>query len=337
MNGDEVNAESLEDTPPLAQTPLVFNIVGYGNVGGTALNFPLSTTALEGQIYWPYVQQWNLNVQHNIDSNTVVSVAYVGSKDTHLTDQRDLNQLMPVPVSQNQFGPGQPVTSASCGSPLTGPDGQPIIGQAAINLGVACGNDPDPYRPFLGFGTISLLESSDYNALQVYLRKTVGRIKFSLAYTYSSALDDSSDRYDGTFVNSYNLRRNYASSSFDETHMLNASYVYDVPFFQRSSSRLLRGAVGGWEISGITSFQTGALFTVTNGGMGGVAGDAAGVGNGVGTRSFPGICGNIHAAPPQTNEPGIIGLLPYNPGAFWLRADLRSVTPGVTSSAIRTS
>lgn len=106
MNGDEVNAESLEDTPSLAQTPLVFNIVGYGNVGGTALNFPLSTTALEGQIYWPYVQQWNLNVQHNIGSNTVVSVAYVGSKDTHLTDQRDLNQLMPVPVSQNQFGPG---------------------------------------------------------------------------------------------------------------------------------------------------------------------------------------------------------------------------------------
>ncbi|MGH9397356.1 MAG: hypothetical protein ACRD18_10975, partial [Terriglobia bacterium] len=319
MNGDEVNTESLESTPPLALSPSVFNIVGYGNVGGTALNFPLNVTALEGQIYWPYVQQWNLDVQRNIGSNTVVSVAYVGSKGTHLTDQRNLNQLSPAPISQNPFGPGQPITSANCGSPFTGPDGKPVTGQAAINLSVACGNNPDPYRPFTGFGNITLLESqanSDYNALQVYLRKTVGHLNFSLAYTYSHSLDDSSDRYDGTFVNSYNLRRNYASSSFDETHILNASYVYDFPFFQRSSSRLLRDAIGGWEISGITAFQTGTPFSVTNGGLGGLAGDSAGVGNGVGTGSFPDVCGNIHAAPPQANVPGIIGPLLYNPGAF---------------------
>ncbi|MGH9453697.1 MAG: TonB-dependent receptor, partial [Terriglobia bacterium] len=319
MNGDEVNTESLEGTPPLALTPTVFNIVGYQNVGGTELSFPLGTTALEGQIFWPYVQQWNLNVQHNLKANTILSVAYVGSKGTHLTDQRNLNQLLPVPLSQNPFGPGQAITAANCGPPLAGPNGQPVAGQAAINLGVACGNDPDPNRPFVGFGDITLLESqanSDYNALQIYLRKTVGRFNFSFAYTYSHSLDDSSDRYDSTFINSYDLRRSYASSSFDITHMLSASYVYDFPFFQRSSSRLLRDTLGGWELSGITTFQTGTPFSVTNGGLNGAAGDAAGVANGVGSGSYPDICGDIHAAPPVTNVPGIIGPLLYNPGAF---------------------
>lgn len=315
MNGDEVNTESLEGTPPLAQTPSVFNIVGYQNVGGTELNFPLGINALEGQIFWPYVQQWNLNVQHNIGANTVLSVAYVGSKGTHLTDERDLNQLMPVPLSENPFGPGQPIASALC---TAGPpyvvNGNTVTGEAAINLGVACGNDPNPYRPFIGYGNITLLESqanSDYNSLQVYLRKTVGRLNFSLAYTYSHSLDDSSDRYDGLFVNSYNLKRSYASSNFDLTHVLSGSYVYDFPFFQHSRAPI-RYTLGGWELSGITTIQSGNPFTVSNG----VIGDSAGVGNGVGTGSYPDLCGSVHAAPQETNVSGILGPLLYNPGAF---------------------
>ncbi|MGH9446861.1 MAG: TonB-dependent receptor, partial [Terriglobia bacterium] len=271
------------------------------------------------QIIWPEVQQWNLDLQHNIGANTVLSVAYVGSKGTHLTDERDLNQLLPVPASQNPFGPGQPITSALCsaGAPYI-VNKTPVTGQAAVNLGVACGNDPDPNRPFVGLGDITMLETganSNYNALQAYLRKTVGRWNFSVAYTYSHSLDDSSDRYDGSFVNSYNLERSYATSNFDETNILNVSYVYNLPFLQHSNA-FLRDTLGGWEVSGITSFNTGTPFTVTNGGFQGVAGDAAGVGNGVGTGSYADVCGNINATPPVTNVAGIIGPLLYNPGAF---------------------
>jgi hypothetical protein len=313
MNGNEVNTESLEGTPPAVLSPSVYNIVGYENVGGTELTFPISTTALEGQIYWPYVQQWNLTIEHNLKTNTVLSVAYVGSKGTHLTDQRDLNQLYPVPASQNPFGPGQPITAANCAN-LSGPSGLPLTGQAAINLGVACGNDPDPYRPFVGFGNITFLESqanSDYNSLQAYLRKTAGRLSYSLAYTYSHSLDDSSDRYDTVFVNSYNLKRSYANSTFDMTHSFSASYVYSLPSL-RNSSALLRDTLGGWEVSGIAALHSGPPLSVTNG----VFGDNPGVANGIGTGSYPDICGNIHAAPVETNVPGIIGPLLYNPGAF---------------------
>jgi hypothetical protein len=314
MNGNEVNTESLEGTPPYALSPSVFNIVGYQNVGGTALNFPLNINALEGQIFWPMVQQWNLDVEHNLGANTVLSVAYVGSKGTHLTDQRNYNQLVPLPSSQNPFGPGQPITSANCGSTLTGPNGLAVSGQAAVDLGIACGNNPDPYRPYIGYGNITFLESqanSDYNSLQVYARKAVGPVNFSLAYTYSHSLDDSSDRYDGVFVNSYNLRQDYASSNFDETNNISASYVWNLPFLQHSSP-LLRDTLGGWELSGIGTYHTGNPFSVSNG----VFGDNAGVANGVGTGSYPDICGNIHAAPSETNIPGIVGPLLYNPGAF---------------------
>ncbi|MGH9431162.1 MAG: carboxypeptidase regulatory-like domain-containing protein [Terriglobia bacterium] len=314
-NGNEANSESLEGTPPLALTPGVFNLSGYSSVGnGGSLLFPLSLPSVEPQIFWPYVQQWNLDVQHNIGANTVVSVAYVGSKGTHLTDQRDLNQILPVPASENPFSAGQPISSALCnaGAPFV-VNGKTVTGQAATDLGVACGNNPDPSRPITGFSNITFLESqanSSYNALQIYLRRTVGAFNLSVAYTYSHSLDDSSDRYDGSFVNSYNLANNYASSNFDQRHVLEISYLYDFPFFK--SPGFAHDVLGNWEISGITSFQTGTPFSVTNG----VFGDNAGVANGVGTGSYPDICGNINAAPSVTNTPGVIGPLLYNPSAF---------------------
>jgi len=315
MNGNEVNAESLEGTPPKTLTSAVYNVVGYTHIGSaTPANFPITATELQNQERWPNVQQWNLDVERNIGAHTVVSVAYVGSKGTHLADVRDGNQISPTPSSQNPFGPGQPITPAICGSLAV--NGQPVTGQALMNLSVACGvTSPVAYRPFYGLNDLQLLETeanSDYNALQIYIRKTVGRLNFSLAYTYSHSLDDASDRFDNLFRNSYNLAQNYASSNYDQRHNLSASYVYALPFFGSQSSWLLKNTLGGWQISGITTFETGTPITIANG----IYSDNDGVGNGYGTGSYPDICGNINAAPPETNVPGVIGPLLFNPGAF---------------------
>ena len=59
--------------------------MGYGNIGGGGLLFPLSVNSIPNKAIWPYVQQWNLNVQKELPSHVIVSVAYVGSKGTHLT------------------------------------------------------------------------------------------------------------------------------------------------------------------------------------------------------------------------------------------------------------
>jgi len=313
-NGNEANTESLEGSPPFSLTASQFNVTGYSNIGGGFL-FPLSVNSVPNKAIWPYVQQWHLDVQRELPYNLVASVSYVGSKGTHLTQQRNLNQLQPVPASANPFAPGQPITSADCTSVAGGTlaNGTPVSGQAATNLGIACGNNPDPLRPIVGFSNITRLEdqaNSIYNAMHLSVRRTVGNLTLSLAYTYSHSIDNSSDRYDNAFVNAYNLASNRGSSNFDVRHNLAISYVYALPFFKQPG--LVHTALGGWQVSGITIAQTGTPFNVTNGTN---FGDAAGVANGVGTGSRPDQAGNPNASV-QSNVPTVRGPLLYNPSAY---------------------
>jgi hypothetical protein len=319
-NGNEANTESLENSPPGVQVPVQFNVSGYNNLGTTAGSFlPVNVISIPKNAVWPYVQQWHLDIQQEIIKNTVATISYVGSKGTHLSRLFDMNQLAPVPLSQNPYQPGEPISSAECtaiqnSTPVVTPvGGVPITGQALKNLAVACGNSPNPFRPFQGFGDILRLEdtaSSSYHALQASLRRTVGKLQMSASYTWSHSIDDSSDRFDAGFVNSFNLGTNRASSNFDQRHILNVSYVYDLPFFrgQGLSNKLL----GGWQWSGITTFQTGAPFTVTNG----VFSDNAGVGNNIGTGSFPDLIGNPNSGVPKVTPQPTFGPLLFNPSAF---------------------
>jgi hypothetical protein len=273
----------------------------------------------------------------------VITVSYVGSKGTHLGMQRDLNQMYPVAASQNPYGPGQVITTADCNNvvqdPVTGiATATPGAGTTyttlqtggwANNLTVACGNSAAYYRPFIGMGTITRLENqanSSYNALQVSARKSVGALNLTAAYTYSHSIDDSSDRYDGTFVNSYDPNLTRASSNFDERHMLNTGWIYDLPFFKTNGLR--HSLLGGWEWSGIESFSTGLPVTIINGGT---YGDNAGVGNAVGTGSFAAVIGDPSAnvpPPSEVSSPASYRKYDFNPGAFTLPQGLTFGGPG---------
>jgi hypothetical protein len=346
-NGNEANAESLEGTPPRVLTTSQPNVAagqgacattgsGYTCIGGQAELFPLAVNNeppanIQTKAAWPYVQQWNLSYQFELPQNFVGSVAYVGSKGTHLTDARDLNQLHSLPASLNPYHAGQAITpqltdasgnvtyAGDCSTLTVGPGGAPITGPALVNFNVACGNDPNPSRPYLGLGTLEFLETaanSSYNALQVSFRRTLGALIVNAAYTYSHSIDDSSDRADATFVDSYNLASNRASSNFDQRHILNISYVYDLPFFSKSSG-WKKALLGGWQLSGITTFQTGTptLCPGCSPGLNNtVFGDNAGVGNGVGTGSRPDLVGDPYGTPCKASTaPG-----PYlfNPCAY---------------------
>ena len=349
-NGNEANAESLEGTPPRVLTASQPNVApngttctassGYtciGGGGGVFLPFSVNNEPpanIQTVAQWPYVQQWNLSYQRELPKNFVGSVAYVGSKGTHLTDARDLNQLKSLAAKgvQNPYGPGQAITpqltdamgnvtyAGDCSTFTVGPGGPAITGPALVNLNVACGNDADPSRPFVGFGTLEFLETqanSSYHALQASVRRTLGSLVVNASYTYSHSIDDSSDRGDATFVDSYNLASNRGSSNFDERHILNVSYVYDLPFFNKSSG-LTKTMLGGWQWSGIISSQSGTPTLCPGCSPSHLSntqfGDNAGVGNGVGTGSRPDLVGNPYAAPCQASTaPG-----PYlfNPCAF---------------------
>jgi hypothetical protein len=203
-------------------------------------------------------------------------------------------------------------TATDCGSLTV--NGNPVTGNVANNLNVACGNtSPDLYRPYAGYGDITLREfqaNSSYNSLQVSARRSVGRLQLSVAYTWSHSIDDSSDGGDSNFINSYNLEATRASSNFDQRQLLNVSYVYDLPFFTKPG--VVHTMLGAWQWSGLVTFQTGTPFSVTNGAIG----DNAGVGNGVGTGSYVDVIGNPNSVPSQTQTTGVLGPLLYNPAAF---------------------
>jgi len=313
-NGNEANTESLEGSAPFSLNASQFNIASYNGIGGGLL-FPLSVTSIPDKVIWPYVQQWHLDVQKELPGNIVATVSYVGSKGTHLSQQRNFNQLVPVTSANNPFAAGQPITQADCDAIGTGALANGTAYNAAVetNLGVACGNDPNLSRPLQGFGNITRLEdqaNSIYHALQTSVHRTVGDLTLSVAYTYSHSIDDSSDRFDGAFVNSYDLATNRGSSNFDVRHNLAISYVYGLPFFKGSG--MTHTLLGGWQISGITIAQTGTPVSITNDTD---FGDAAGVANGVGTGSRPDLVGDPHSSHPS-NIPGIRGPLLYNPAAF---------------------
>jgi hypothetical protein len=330
-NGNEANTESLENSPPLAYAAQQYGISGYPNIGtGTAgQQLPLGVTSIPTKARWPYVQQWHLDFQREIAPSMVASVSYVGSKGTRLTRLSDLNQVLP--ASQNPYKQGETYTGAECGGNLdnyfvptnaTTPSGVPIPytpgvnggppSGPAVNVAIAAGCVPagaDPFRPYPGYGDIANLQteaSSNYNALQALVRRTVGGLDLTFAYTYSHSIDDSSDRGDGSFTNTYNPAANRASSNFDERHIFNASYIWDIPVFRHGG--LSHSLLGGWQISGVTNFATGSPFSIIYNAI-----DNAGVGNGEGSDSYADIAGDPKATGHPVNQ---YGRQYYNQAAY---------------------
>lgn len=125
-------------------------------------------------------------------------------------------------------------------------------------------------RPFSGYGNINFDErsaSAHYHAFQAGARRRFqGGWLIEAAYTYSKALT----RGVGQDI----LQKNeQGPSDLDRTHVFTINYVYQFPFFKSQQAAIGR-LLGGWEMSGITTFQSGFPFTVT------APGDRAQVGGG---------------------------------------------------------
>jgi hypothetical protein len=190
---------------------------------------------------------------------------------------------------------------------------------------------PDAVRPIKGISNIILLSNSadsSYNALQASLRKTVGKLILGVAYTYSHSIDNSSDRYDTSYVNSLNPQR--SNSAFDQRHLLNISYVYDLPSF-RGSNGFVRAVAGGWQYSGITTFQTGTPFSAFNTNFSDNAGTANQLPFSFTASSYPDVIGNPNNIPPGTQPAPGGGPLFYNPNAFAAPRGLTYGTAGRNS------
>jgi hypothetical protein len=274
--GNEANTGSLEASAPVVLSvtqPNPYSLTCIGNVGfGSTFNqqvgpgnycggvtqppnslYPIDVTSIPTRAVWPYVQQWSFGVQRELHRDFVINLGYAGSKGTHLTVERQLNQLPPLPLSENPFGPNEPLTINGCSIPpgsstgavFPGDGTTPFQLQSGTIVGpsspaypylqAACTNLHTPnvnslsLRPYPGLGRVLSLENvanSSYHAFQFTARRTRGALTTGLSYSYSHSIDDSSDRSDPVLVNSYDLHENRASSNFDERHLLTVSYIY---------------------------------------------------------------------------------------------------------------
>jgi len=177
----------------------------------------------------PSYQDFNLSVQHEIMPNTVAEIAYVGTKGTHLLGDIDYNQ---------------PTVATRIGTPGLG------INQIA---------------PFLGYGAITARDpvfTSNYNSLQATLNRRLSHgVAIGVAYTWSKLLTTNPvDRALGVY-DTYNLSQSYGLSSTNTPQMLSINYVYQEPFFKKQEG--LGWLLGGWELSGIITIQSGQSLTIT--------------------------------------------------------------------------
>jgi hypothetical protein len=146
-------------------------------------------------------------------------------------------------------------------------------------------NQADPFltgnanlrRPYRGYGTIAYNENSAesrYNGLEVTLsRRMAGGLMIEGSYTFSKALGHT----EGNPVDARHKNLDWGLLPDDRTHIFTMNYVWQIPGFQNGSGAM-KAIFGGWQLSGITTFQSGLPFTVTQ------PGDAANFGGGTGPQ-----------------------------------------------------
>jgi len=172
----------------------------------------------------PYVESWNLAVQHSFPGRFVLDLAYVGNHSVDTVVNYNLNAATAVGLGNA----GQPEF--------------PAFGRTAnTNL------------LFAGY-------SSSYNALQAKLdRRFSNGFTTTTSYTFAKGMGFQTDD-DGGLAFYINQRRNYARNDFDRTHTFVQSIVYDLPFGKGKrfvSSGIGAAVVGGWRISSFLTFMTG--------------------------------------------------------------------------------
>lgn len=217
-----------------------------------------------------YIYQYNLSLQRQVRPGLLVESGYIGN--TAMKQQGTVN------VNQPRL-PSDPANP----SPVT---------------------TRMPYPALVAtFSQVSNYQWSDYNAGFVKLeQRAKSGLSYSFAYTYSKMMDSG-----GAGQNMYNRQPEHERSSTDVPQVFLASYVYDLPIGKGKALNiqnwLLDGLAGGWEISGITTFQSGMYFSI------GTSGDIAGV-------STSGQRGNATGVKPSKLDPRTNGLLGFDRSAY---------------------
>lgn len=231
---------------------------------------------MSGNLRNPYVQRWSFGIQRQVPWNIIYDLSYVGSKGTRLFVTEDQNPLVPADLQ--------------------------VLPQSTV-----------PIPPERRTGRLDSLQGprshrtnggdSNYHSLQMMASKRFSAgLQFTAAYTWAKLIDNGSEAFNIAAANSPlaqgvppmfgGLQLDRGLSTFHRTHRAVFAYLYELPFY-RSQRGLLGRIAGGWQLSGITTFESGVPLNVLNGvdadGVGGSVADRPDFNpNGIpGTRAVP--------------------------------------------------
>jgi hypothetical protein len=234
--------------------------------------FPVSTLSFIAVIESenplnPYVQNRTLSVERELAKNTTFELNYIGTKGTKLLDRRNIAQPNAIPSAD--------------------------LAYCQANASDTTHNCPTssrlPYPNFTGdFIDSDFHGYSNYNAMNAKFERRAGDLALTAAFTWSKSMDDKSAAagvggsgagYQG-FMDNHNPQLDYGPSDFDVDHRFVAAYVYQLPFgrgkkFAGNINRVADVVVGGWQVTGITTFQTGFPFGISSTDVSGLTGTIA--------------------------------------------------------------
>ncbi len=228
-----------------------------GSLSTSFKNFGSISPAIAQNLRNAQVQQWSFGIERQLMNNMVVKATYVGTKGTYLPRTRPINFLLAQPAPATSLADEQARLSQFT-SAFAGLNG---------NTTTSFSNRYDPR-----YNAINYVESSGqsgYHSFQLEVQKRFAKHFFAnLAYSWAHSIDDSSDvlnvlANDNSAQETPNdNHNNRASSTFDLRHVLSVTHTWELPFFLHSSSRVVRGVLGGWSFAGISSIRSGFPITL---------------------------------------------------------------------------
>ncbi|MEO7653266.1 MAG: carboxypeptidase regulatory-like domain-containing protein, partial [Bryobacteraceae bacterium] len=211
-----------------------------------ALNPFLAQTSVYKNLVNPYYQRWSAGVQRELPSGMLLDMSYVGTKGTKLFATED----------------GNPLVTAELRAPVPS---NAATTRRELRL-----------DPLQGGRTIRTNGgSSSYHSAQFELkRRFKAGFAFTTAYTFSKVIDNGSEIF--SFGNTSSLQNASVPSFFgglqidrgvgffDRTHRMVFTYIYELPF-AKGQQGVLGRLIGGWQLSGLTTYESGVPYTVVNG------------------------------------------------------------------------
>jgi hypothetical protein len=221
---------------PIAN-PFPFHPVQKGGTFDYTSVAPLALTVMDPHFRNPRSYNWNFQVQYQLGHDWIVDATYVGTKGTSLLNRRNIDPSIPGPGANEGNTDERAILNLN--NPLDAQFGGAVFGSVTDQLTDA---------------------NSIYNALQLHATKRFSHgFSMTHAYTWSHAIDDASGLR--TAANVYSRQLDVGNSDFDVRQAYVGTYIYELPFLKNRKG-FVGTVLGGWGLSGITTFQTGLPFDI---------------------------------------------------------------------------